>query len=77
MTRQYFAEQCAEAGERMTAVLFQYPRPVGVSVLFGLVASVMTVNGISRDKAIAAIDSALEDMKNAADAALISSRPPQ
>jgi hypothetical protein len=63
VTRQHFAEQCAEAGERMTALLFQYPRPVGECVLFGLVASVMSVTGISRDQAIAALDSALEDMR--------------
>lgn len=59
-----FVRQCEEAGERITDVLFSYPKPVTVCVLPGVLASVMQVFSIPRETIIAMLDSALEDMQD-------------
>jgi hypothetical protein len=59
-----FVRQCAEAGERLTELLFSYPKPVAVCVLPGVLASVLRTLGLPRDVAVAMLDSALEDIDN-------------
>lgn len=59
-----FVKQCAEAGERLTNVLFSYPKPVAVCVLPGVLASVMRTLGLPREMIVAMLDSALEDIDN-------------
>lgn len=60
-----FVRQCQEAGERLTAILFAYPKSVSICVLPGLLAVVMKTFDMSREMVIAMLDSALEDIGNA------------
>ena len=59
-----FVRQCNEAGEKITSVLFSFPKPVAVCVLPGLLAAVMQVFNIPRETIVAMLDSALEDIAN-------------
>jgi hypothetical protein len=59
-----FMRQCGEAGEKITSVLFSFPKPVAICVLPGVLASVMQVFSIPRETIIAMLDSALEDIAN-------------
>lgn len=57
-----FARQCEEVGEKITSLLFSYPKPVAVCVLPGILAAVMMTCAIPRETILAMLDSALEDM---------------
>lgn len=60
-----FARQCEEAGEKINALLFTYPKPVAICVLPGVMAAVMKVFGVPREAVIAMLDSALKDIGDA------------
>lgn len=57
-----FVRQCEEAGEKLTAVLFAYPKPVAICVLPGVLAAVMKTFDMPRETVIAMLDSALDDI---------------
>jgi hypothetical protein len=57
-----FAQQCAEAGEKIANILTDYPKAVQVCVIPGVLASVSKVYGLPRAMVIAMLDSALEDI---------------
>lgn len=59
-----FIRQCGEAGERITDLLFSYPKPVAICVLPGILASIMETFDLPRDMIVAMLDSALEDIKS-------------
>lgn len=59
-----FVRQCGEAGERITNLLFSYPKAVAICVLPGVLASVMKTFELPRDMIVAMLDSALEDIEN-------------
>lgn len=57
-----FVRQCSEAAEKITALLFSYPKPVATCVLPGVLAAVMKTLAMPREMVIAMLDSALEDI---------------
>lgn len=59
-----FVRQCEEAGEKITSILFSYPKAVAVCVLPGVLASVMKVFSLPREMVVAMIDSAIEDLQD-------------
>lgn len=57
-----FVRQCAELGNKITEMLFGYPKPVAICVLPGVLAAVAKTFDIPRDVFVAMLDSALEDI---------------
>lgn len=56
--------QCDEAGKKILATLFTYPKDVAACVLPGVLATVMRVLSIPRETVVAMLDAALEDIAN-------------
>lgn len=57
-----FARMCDELANKITTVVFAYPKPVAACVLPGVVAAVAKTLDIPRDTVVAMLDSAFEDM---------------
>ncbi len=50
----------AKLGSKITAMMFDYPKPVAVCVLSGVMAAVSVALGVPRDLLIQMLESALE-----------------
>jgi hypothetical protein len=56
-------KQCAELAEKLTNMLFGYPKHVAVCVMPAVMAAVAKTLGMPRETVIAMFDSAMEDMQ--------------
>lgn len=59
-----FTRHCDEAGQKILATLFTYPKDVAACVLPAVLATVMHLLSIPRETVVAVLDAALEDIAN-------------
>lgn len=62
-----FARQCAEMADRISKIIFEYPKPVALVVLPGVIASIAITLNISHETIVEMVIDAADKMASIRD----------